>query len=112
MAEIKVTYRMDDNELWSRIFGAAPESWSWWRSWTWLDGTDWNKAGRVRLGIDDPDYGEGEKVLRSVITMTELVTAIEKAPAHVQCDLIGDNMDADSADVILQIAVLGEVIYG
>lgn len=110
MANIKIEWYCDDKELWSRIFGAEPTSWCWWLGETYLSG-DWETPGVVRLTIQDPD-NEDEPPLSKDIDLDSLIAAVQAAPIYVQNDVMNDNVDAGSADCILQIAVLGEIVYG
>lgn len=110
MANVKIEWWCDDAELWSRIFGAEGTSWEWWTGERYLSG-DWETPGVVRLTIQDPDDEDEPPVSRD-IDLELLIAAVQAAPIHVQNDVMNDNVDAGSADCILQIAVLGEIVYG
>lgn len=108
---VKVQIEMDADELWSRIFGAEPWSFgSWWRKAKYAEGTDWNKAGKITVKMDNPE--DDDKAVTKTIGVDDLLAAIEKCPPHIVSDLIEDNMDCISADYIVQVAVLGECVYG
>lgn len=111
---VSVQMEMDPDDLWSRVFGAEPFSFgSWWLKVDYIDATDWDKAGVVDLWIEDPDEDEGSGIpLKRLVTLDTLVEAIGLCPPHIVSDLIEDNMDCVSADYILQVAVLGECVYG
>ena len=109
MANITVTTWIADDELWSRVFGGGWESMGdWWVSCEWHDGTDWDRPGRVTLRCDDGDDGTAE----ATIDMAALVAALGKCPPHIVSDVLDDNVDAVSSDFVLQVAVLGECVFG
>lgn len=110
---------MNTQEIWENAFGTSGESWSWWREVTFLDGADWDKPGRVRLGIEDPN--DESKTRVKTIGITELKAAAVKAASTCvdactgsKIAVHGEDLDWDAcvSDCVLQIAVLGEVVYG
>lgn len=105
-------------EDWKSIFGAFPDYWSWWHGIKHLDGGDWDRPSKVELTIDDPDEPDGSKAIRRILEpkeiFTALATATEKHPW-----LFGRNerygeleLDAGSSDIVLQVALFGEAVYG
>lgn len=110
---VSVRIKMDRDELWSRVWGADPWSFgSWWHDARFLEG-EWDKAGQIKVTLDDPEYPEGSgESVQKVIDMDVLLEAIAKCPPHIVSDLIEDNMDSISADYIAQVAVYGECVYG
>lgn len=111
---VYVQIEMDADELWSRVFGAEPFAFgSWWLYAKYRDGAEWDRAGAIDLEIEDPEEGEGSGIgVGKRVDMDVLLDAISKCPPHIVSDLIEDNMDCVSADYILQVAVLGECVYG
>lgn len=106
--------------LWSAVFGAAPEYLGW-TGIKYLDGAGWCNPGRVRVTIYDPDdpadVVEGTKVLAPA----DLWLAAEETARRGYVDTCtgrpiraDENFDFDacSADVVLQVAVLGEARFG
>ena len=90
----------------------------WWRTVRFLDGSDWDVPGPVLLGIDDP-YSD-DKVVYNIVEYDDIEAAALKAMSTA-CDActglgisISADMDWDAcvSDAVLQIAVLGEVVYG
>ena len=102
-----------DNEIWQWVMGSSGTMWSWWCRTDW-HGNSWESPGDVTLTIDDPMDGSGELVISKRLTVSDVVAAWEDARKVVpglrgmECD----DLDASSADVVLQYAVLGEVVYG
>jgi hypothetical protein len=98
---------------WKSIFGASAEMWSWWRWIEFLDG-DWDKPCSVILHIEDPD--DETKVVGHLRHPEEifaaLATATELYPWHFVRHCGELDLDASSADVVLQVAALGDVVYG
>jgi len=63
--------------------------------------------------MEDPDEEEGSgKYVTKTIGVDDLLAAVAKCPPHIVTDLIEDNMDSISSDYIVQVAVLGDCIYG
>ena len=109
MAEI--TIQIDEQELWDAVFGSAFESFgSHWYEIEYLADTKWDKIGKVRLvAIDEMTLEKTEKV----VGIEELLKALPIANEQVFMDLYDlDDYDAICGDAVLQVAVLGEVVYG
>lgn len=70
---------------------------------------------------EQADHDVNQEVVTKVVTPHDLAAAIESLASrvatagfpyrHIQ-SVINEDVDAETADVILQLAVLGEVIYG
>lgn len=117
MATVKMQVEIDDDELWSMIFGAAAGTWSWWRAMDFADGCDWNIAGECTLVIENPDYDEDElgskETIEKVVTVSDLAAGISALDdPFVYRQLKNEDFDADGADRVLQFVVLGAVAYG
>mgnify|MGYP003392992019 CR=1 FL=1 len=115
MTEIVIPIRVDANELWSNVFGSSGETFSWWRDLTFLEGS-WNRVGRAQLTVEDPD-GDGDAVLTKVVGIDEVGAAWGEAIRlnlrHCGSSLSDlESFDACAADIVMQIAMLGEVMYG
>jgi hypothetical protein len=98
-------------ELWESVFGSAFESFgTHWHEVEYLGDADWDNIGQVRLvAIDEVTLLKTEKV----IGIQELAEALPKANEKVYMDLFDfDEYDAVCGDAVLQVAVLGEVVYG
>lgn len=106
--EITIKTTIDDVELWKAVWGAGAETWGWWRRFDYQDGADWDKPGTVRVTVLDPNNDEW---IDKDINLDDIVNAYVKLK-ETRSDLDYDNFDANSADLVLQIAVLGEVVYG
>lgn len=103
-------------EDWQSIFGSAAETNPWWRGIAHITG-DWDTPGRVLLTIDNPDAGAQEylnRLFEPVDILRALAKATELYPWHFVRH--GDerylDLDAESSDVVLQVALFGEVVYG
>jgi hypothetical protein len=98
-------------ELWEAVFGSAWESFgTHWHECEYLGDADWEHIGQVRLvAIDEVTLLKTEKV----IGIQELANALPIANEQVSMDLFDfDDYDAICGDAVLQVAVLGEVVYG
>lgn len=67
------------------------------------------KGGSIVFGNDDPKYAG--KVLDAAAMLRGLQLLADNYPKH-WADFIEDNEDADTADVFLQLALFGEVVFG
>lgn len=106
----KITTEVDDQELWEAVFGSAGTDWgSWWIEEKFLDGADWNIIGKVQLTILD----DNDEEVTKVVGLDDIVQALPIANKQVYMDLLNfDRYDAICADAILQVVMLGEVVYG
>lgn len=106
----KITIEIDDADLWSEIFGSGFGSYPWWGDVVWVRG-DWEKPGVSYLQLIDPDTQDGEVVAAHHIALNDIEAAIstvlQKYPYYNIFDI-----DAELADMILQTAVAGRVIFG
>jgi hypothetical protein len=100
--EITNTTYIYDHVLWRDVFGHFT-MFEWWEGFSYLEG-GWDSLGKVRMSIDD---GMGEIVTKD-IDVNDIANAISiNNLLHML-----DYMDSETADAILQCAVLGEVVYG
>ena len=113
MSEEKITIAVEINkqELWESVFGSAFEHFgTHWHEIEYLGDASWDVIGKVRLvAIDEDTLLKTEKV----IGIEEIAQALPIANKQVYMDLFNlDNYDAVCGDAVLQVAVLGEVVYG
>lgn len=75
----------------------------------------WIGGGTAAMEYDRAEDGEGDGKGRMTIGQSDLKRGIElmaqKAPRHF-ADLVGENDDAITHDVFMQMIVFGEIIYG
>ena len=98
-------------ELWEAVFGSAFECFgTHWHEVEHLGDADWDVIGQVRLvAIDEVTLLKTEKV----VGIEELANALPIANEQVSMNLFDfDDYDAICGDAVLQVAVLGEVVYG
>jgi len=108
----KISFDIDDQELWSTVFGSSPFSFGrgeWFPEAEYLDGADWDKVGQIKIvGIDDD-----ENKIEKILGIEDLANALPIANKQVYMDLFNlDNYDSICADAVLQVAMFGKVIYG
>jgi hypothetical protein len=112
---VAVLTRVDPQEFLQNLLGASGTDWDWWMTVEFDEGYDWDTHPTdpdhafLTLGIEHPSE-EG-------LEFTRKVSASDLRQAHDACIEEGyafawDNHDASSADSVLQMAVLGEVVYG
>ena len=106
---VTIPLTVDADDFWSAILGSGFETWDWWRGVTYDDNSAWDKAGHVVLKIENPDGGP---TLGRVLNVNDLAKAY--ALGKERGYDVGDyeDFDACSGDAVLQIAVLGDIIYG
>ena len=110
---ISVPYTIDTTNLWSRIWGSDPYAFgSWWRNVEWLDGSDWNKVGTVRVTLEDPE--DEEKTVTRDVSINDIATALSAPsfPHHLRQNIMDDNADCIDSDAVIQQIVYGEIIFG
>lgn len=110
--------KITGEELWLNVFGSgASYTWPWWVSFAYAPGTEIDVPGRVLVTAErESEQGHVYQV-KTWVTLEGLVAAAEVVLGRYVYSVTRkpfelDNLDAESADVILQQAVLGEVIYG
>lgn len=92
------------------IMGSSGTMWSWWVRVERLGGTP-EAPDSVTFTIENPEGGDD--IVRTVPARA-IVRALGKArrAGVLSEDTTHEDLDASSADSVLQIAVLGEVVYG
>jgi hypothetical protein len=108
---IIIPLEVKKQELWEAVFGSAWETFgNHWYSCEYLGDTSWDVIGQVKLvAIDEVTLLKTEKI----VGIEELAKALPIANEQVSMDLFDfDDYDAICGDAVLQVAVLGEVVYG
>ena len=111
---VTINIAVDDNELWSEVFGSGFEGESHWIERIDFVEGDWTTAGKVVIHADD--YEGNTQVVP--ITVDDLGKAlqelIKRNSKHCGGYLINatfDDWDACVGDMILQYAVWGNLVY-
>jgi hypothetical protein len=109
---LTIPKKIDEAEFWSSIMGSLEFINEWWLAVRYRDDADWDKPGVVELTIEDED---GRPLTKS-LTVADLVIAYDKAVStpHYHCggEIDIDNMDECASDIVLQIAMFDDVVYG
>lgn len=100
LADVMITAFEGGSNYW--VFSAETLTLSRTNPW-YADPEFWTNPFEVKLRTEDGDV---------VFTHTLLQDALTKLPPHVAGNIGAENFDADDADVLLQTACFGEVIYG
>lgn len=110
MSKVMIQVEIDEDELWSSVFGSEFDSWGlWWIEVDYIGDTAWDKKGIVFLTCED---GNG-KHIRKAVDIDDIVKALPIANGKVNMDLLDlDNYDAICGDAILQVVMLGDVVFG
>lgn len=108
---IIIPLEIKKQELWDAVFGSAFETFgNHWYEIEYLGDASWDVIGKVKLTAIDEDTLLKTK---KVVGIEELAQALPKANEKVYMDLFDfDNYDAICGDAVLQMAVLGDVVYG
>jgi len=102
----------------SCLLGNSFETWSWWQIKHYLDPYSWDSVPDdhdlpfITLGIDDPDFEEGEQVKIKILSVNDIVKAYGLYLQQSHCKESWENLDAATGDHVMQLAVLGEYTYG
>lgn len=111
--KVVVPLALDTDEIWSDVFGSGYEYSPWWVRVSYSPGADWDVAGTATIkhwGKDDDTVLEITQV-----TIEDIANAYAKliADKWTHCGGCGlDDPDACSSDVVLQVAIFGEIVYG
>lgn len=107
---IVIPVEIDRKELWSAVMGSAFETFGdHWQEIEYLSG-DWDDpTSKVRLVCHDSNYQNVEKI----VDIDAIAQALPIANKKVYMDLFDfDSYDAICGDAVLQVALLGEVVFG
>ncbi len=104
-------------ERFSAVMGACGTMWSWWLDVEYHDGGDFDRPTDITFTVENPYLIDGPDIVKRVTPreiLHALRTACETVPAMEGIDPYDEDLDLDAstADCVLQIAVLGEVVYG
>ena len=105
-----MTIDLDENKVWYELWGSNPEAFgSHWTELEFLDGADWDKIGTVKVSMLNSKY---EKVTK-ILDIDDIFQALPIANQQVYMDLFNfDNYDCVCSDAIIQVAMLGKVVWG
>ena len=120
---INVAKEYDANELWNAVTGSAWETMPWWTRarYNAESHASWEGGGdpstyAIEVGIDNPE-DEGNSIYKTV-TLADIVEACQKvwSGKWYHCGSKVDenimNYDSCAGDIIMQMVMLGEVVYG
>jgi hypothetical protein len=120
---INVAMEYDAEDLWTSVTGSGWETMPWWKKAKYSKATiaSWNDGGdpstyAIEVEIDDPE--DEEKVIAKTVTLADIAEACPKVWASKlhhcgsRIDSNIDNYDSCVGDIIMQMVMLGEVIYG
>jgi hypothetical protein len=112
MDTVTITRTIDAKEFWSSVMGSTEFINEWWLKVKYHGDATWEVPGTVTITADN---GEGEAIAKS-LTIEDLVKAYEAAIAkpyyHCGGTIDIDNMDECASDIVLQLAMFGDVVYG
>jgi len=109
---VTITRQMSRTDFWSNVMGSINFNFEWWLAVKYLDGADWDKPGVVQLTIKDADDKPYTKKLMAHHLVDAYRYVVDKGYTHCGTDVDIENMDECSSDMVLQTAMLGDVVYG
>ncbi len=117
--KVKVTVEVPAEELWSAVFGSNFESdavnGAWLKGVRFIQGT-WDVPGLVELEYIDEDEKTHKQFYSAHDLAGALSMAIKRGYNHAPCggkiDMDFSNYDACVGDLLLQVMVYGELVYG
>lgn len=105
---------MDRDELWSEVLGSGYEEVSEWIvKEQYIDG-DWDTPGTIQIVAEDPEE-EGLNITVGIDAddlYKAYEIAVENGYTHCGKPLENQDFDACAGDIILQVAVYGETVFG
>lgn len=110
---ITIPVQVEPEEFWSNVLGSGWEDWDWWETISYSEGSAWDKVGEITISITDPD--DEEQVITKTLGVQDLANAyaeLVSKEGYRRQQLNWEDLDAVYGDCVLQVAVLGEVIYG
>lgn len=109
-ARVSATNPDAEQSLWSQVFGSGFETFSWWRKSAAFTEGSWDVPGVAVLEVEDPDDSVGMPLTFTVndADLNSAAAVVKALYPHV----FEDDIDAVAADIIVQTACFGEVIYG
>ena len=66
--KVTIPVVVDAEQFWSAVFGSAWETWDWWVSLNYLEGSDWDKVGQVEIAGLDPDGNQETDIIKKGIS--------------------------------------------
>ena len=110
---MRIMVEVDDDVVWSAVFGSGFEMWPWWSDVTFHNGATWESANGDGFAVVAIDC-EGEVASARVTpdVLAEAITnAVSEGVVGMPRDLDDIDWDSCAADVILQFAVFGEGMF-
>ena len=109
MQTIRTEIHITDQALFDYVDGSSWSQYEWWQGANHFP----DITGKATHAYLLTCYGKSEDdaFLTKVITIEDIAAAFNQLPA-AQMALWNDDVDADIADQVMQVAVYGEVIYG
>jgi hypothetical protein len=113
---VTLTQEVDAQEFFENLLGSAWETWTWWHVAKYANGYEWDKYPTdqnepfLTVGICDPDDDNEEATVTKSLSLNDLVKAYGKAQGYAH--LNWEDHDSCTGDIVMQTAVLGEVVYG
>ena len=111
---IKTEVQVSDSAVWELMTGTGWSRYGWWcdpicATCDEVGIAECHGDHTMHVGVFDPQ--DDSKVISKVVTVADVVAAINALP-HAAHAWVSDELDsADIFDEVMQVAVLGEVVY-
>lgn len=114
MTDVVIAITKDADEFWSEIMGGEPWIYlEWYKAVKYEKGTDWDKHGRIKLEMEDPN--DEDKTIKKTLDVGDLAKAFADLSQQGWHHCNGaslDNYDLCTSDAVIQQAFYGELVYG
>lgn len=126
--ELTIKHTIEPREVWDLVFGTGALRWEWWHGAQWVRGgmpvnaeidnshleSDYVVIQHEPDDSDDPPIGETKLALDAIVDAVE--TALKEKRLTIDATHLAEEglgyMDADDADIVLQLAVYSDTIFG
>jgi hypothetical protein len=114
----KVSFLAPTKELMEQVLGSGWDTFSWWKNYNFAPNCDLDTLPPsdddhyIYIFIDDAEFPKGcPTVQGNWLTVNDIVRGVNAV--ILSCPWVRwDDLDANDADNILQIALCGSIIYG
>jgi hypothetical protein len=110
---MRIEMEVDAQEFVEHVLGSCFDTWSWWQTVKYDEGYSWDvfpddhDLTYFTIGATDPDDVEEKRQVTKRMSVNDIAKAFVVS-GHRNYE----DMDASSADWVMQHALFGEAIYG
>ena len=110
---VTVPLEIDADELWQMIFGSEFETWDWWEAYTNFQDGDWDRHCLAEVYHFDEEDGTRKTFQLRIDNIADAVSSlIQQGYGNIANAVANQDFDASTADMVIQQACFGEIVYG